>query len=197
MEAQTGPFNARQASTFFNVKLATWKRWSREFLPPDRKARMRSGQTRSFSLDQAFEVFLGAHLVSFLRYSIPEGREIVAGLKPWLLKNGIFPGSQVPDPDGRTKRLQIIIHEKDDGTFCCESKHIVSVKPSVGRRSNVIEEVYEQEWLPGASVEDMLRIRFVSFRVLEIGKVRESFDLALGKPRSGAPRIVIEDLPEE
>jgi hypothetical protein len=195
-ETQTGPLNARQASAFFGVKLATWKRWSREFLPPDRKARMRSGRTRLLSLDQAFQVFLGAHLVSFLRYSIPEARDIMAGLKTWFLKNGIFPGASGADPEGRMKRLQIIIHEKDDGTFCCESKYIVSVKPSTGKRSNVIEEVYEQEWLPGATVEDMLRIRFVGFRVLEIGKVRESFDRALGKVRSRRPRIVLEDLPE-
>lgn len=192
-DIQKGPFNARQASAFFNVKLATWKRWSREFLPPDRRARMRSGQTRLFSLDQAFEVFLGAHLISFLRYSIPEARDIMAGLKTWLVKSGFFPGTPIADPEGRKRRLQIIIHEKDDGTFCCESKHIVSVKPSAGKRSNVIEEVYEQEWLPGASVEDMLRIRFVNFRVLEIGKVREAFDLALGNAKRRQPTIVVED----
>ena len=157
---------------------------------------MRSGQTRLISLDQAFEVFLGAHLVSFLRYSIPEAREILGGLKTWLRKNGIYPETTNIDPGGRVRRLQVIIHQRDDGTFCCESKYIVSVKPSVGRRTNVVEEVYEQEWLPGASVEDMLRIRFVNFRVLEIGKVRESFDRALGNAKSREPQIAAEDLPE-
>jgi hypothetical protein len=82
------------------------------------------------------------------------------------------------------KQLQIIIHQKEDGTFCCESKRFVSVKPNVGQRTNVIEEVYEQEWLPGATVDDMLRIKFVNYRVLEIGKVRESFGRALEKGKS-------------
>ncbi len=178
---EKGPFDARQVSSFFQVKLATWKRWSREFLPPDRKARMRSGLTRFFSPDQAFEVYLGAHLVSFLRYSIPEAREVIKGLRTWLRKNAIYPETPEVDPEAvrRMKRLQVIIHEKDDASFCYESKHIVSVKPTLGRGTNVIEEVYEQEWLPGATVEDMLRIRFVYFRILEIGKVRDSFDRAL------------------
>lgn len=188
---QKGPFSARQVSSFFQVKLATWKRWSREFLPPDRKARMRSGQTRFFSPNQAFEVYLGAHLISYLRYSIPEAREIIAGLKTWLRKNGIYPETSEVDPEAlrRMRQLQVVIHQKDDGTFCYESKHIVSVKPNVGRTTNVIEEVYEQEWLPGATVEDMFRIRFTNFRVLEIGKVRRSFDRALENGRDqGAPQ---------
>ncbi len=188
---QKGPFNARQLSSFFQVKLATWKRWSREFLPPDRKARMRSGRTRFFSSNQAFEVFLGAHLVSFLRYSIPEAREIIGGLKTWVRKNGVYPETSDVDPETvrKMKQLQVIIHQKDDGTFCCESKHIVSVQPRMSQRTNVIEEVYEQEWLPGATVEDMLRIRFINFRVLEIGKVRDSFDRAMeGGKELGAPQ---------
>ncbi len=188
---QKGPFNARQLSSFFQVKLATWKRWSREFLPPDRKARMRSGRTRFFSSNQAFEVFLGAHLVSFLRYSIPEAREIIGGLKTWVRKNGVYPETSDVDPETvrKMKQLQVIIHQKDDGTFCCESKHIVSVQPRMSQRTNVIEEVYEQEWLPGATVEDMLRIRFINFRVLEIGMVRDSFDRAMeGGKELGAPQ---------
>jgi hypothetical protein len=173
--------NARQVSSLFQVKLSTWKRWSREFLPPDRKARIQSGQTRFFSPNQAFEVFLGAHLVSFLRYSIPEAREIIGGLKMWLRKNGVYPETPDVDPEAlqRMKQLQVIIHQREDGTFCCEIKRIVSVKPTVGRSANVIEEVYEQEWLPGATVEDMFRIKFINFRILEIGKVRRSFDRTL------------------
>ena len=182
--------DARQISSSLGVKLSTWKRWSREFLPPDPRARMRSGQTRFFSLNQTFEVYLGAHLVSSLKFSIPEAREIIGGLRQWLRKNNIYP--EAPDANAealrRRQQLQVIIHEKEDGTFCCESKHTVSVKPTMGRGTNVIEEVYEQEWIAGARVEDMLRIGFVYFRVLEIGKVRDSFDRALGNGKQkGAP----------
>ena len=186
--AQDSLLDARRISSSFGVKLSTWKRWSREFLPPDPTARMRSGQTRFFSPNQTFEVYLGAHLVSSLKFSIPEAREIIGLLKQWLRKNGVYP--EAPDPNAealrRRQRLQVIIHEKEDGTFCCESKHTVSVKPTMGRGTNVIEEVYEQEWIAGATVEDMLRIGFVYFRVLEIGKVRDSFDRALGNGKEKA-----------
>lgn len=146
---------------------------------------MRSGQARFFSPNQAFEVYLSAHLVSSLKFSIPEAREIVAGLRQWLRKNGIYPEAPDANPEALRRRqlLQVIIHQKEDGTFCCESKHTVSVKPTMGRGTNVIEEVYEQEWIAGARVEDMLRIGFLYFRVLEIGKVRDSFDRALGNNR--------------
>ena len=181
-QALNSLFDARQISSSLGVKLSTWKRWSREFLPPDPRARMRSGQTRFFSLNQTFEVYLGAHLVSSLKFSIPEAREIIGGLRQWLRKNNIYP--EAPDANAealrRRQQLQVIIHEKEDGTYCCESKHTVSVKPTMGRGTNVIEEVYEQEWIGGARVDDMLRIGFVYFRVLEIGKVRDSFDRALG-----------------
>jgi len=189
--------NARQASSVFRVKLATWKRWSREFLPPDPKARLRSGQTRLFSPNQAFEVFLGSHLVSFLGYSIPETRAIIGMLRPWLRKNGIYPdvSDLAPGVLRTMKRLQLIIHRKDDDTFCCESKHIVSVKPSTGqKKGNVIEEVYEQEWLPGASVDDMLRLRFVNFRVLEVGRLRETFDRTLASGESMEPQTLAKSL---
>jgi hypothetical protein len=178
---QNGPFTAKQASSAFRAKVATWKRWSREFLPADRRAGMRSGQTRFFSPDQAFEVYLGSHLVSFLRYSIPEAREILGGLRTWLRKNTAYPETPEANPEAvrRMRQLQVIIHQKDDGTFRYESRRTLRVKPSVERGANLVEEVYEQEWLPGASVEDMMRIRFVNFRVLEIGKVRDSFDQAL------------------
>jgi len=184
--AQNSLLDARQISSFLGTKLSTWKRWSREFLPPDPKARMRSGQTRLFSPNQAFEVYLGAHLVSFLKFSIPEAREIIRGLRQWLRTNGIFPETPDPNPEAlrRRQQLQVVIHEKESGTFCCESKHTVSVKPTTGRGTNVIEEVYEQEWIAGATVEDMLRIGFVCFRVLEIGKVRDSFDRALRSGRN-------------
>jgi len=188
---QNRSLDARQISSFLNVKLATWKRWSREFLPPDPKARMRSGQTRFFSLDQAFEVYLGAHLVSLLKFSIPEAREILGGLKQWLRKNGVYPETSDANSEAmrRRQQLQVIIHQKEDGSFRYESKHTVSVKPTTGRGTNVVEEVYEQEWIAGASVEDMLRIGFVSFRVLEIGRVRDFFDRALGNGKErGAPR---------
>ncbi len=70
-------------------------------------------------------------------------------MKEWLRKNAFYP--ETPEPIRRPrkmKQLQVIIHQKDDGTFRYEAKRTLSVKPSVERGANLVEEVYEQEWLP-------------------------------------------------
>ncbi len=83
--------NNREASEKLNVKLAKWKRWSREFLPPDPTAGMQSGYAREYSLDECFTVYLGGHLVSNLKLSIPDTKEILKELLPWLEAKRFLP----------------------------------------------------------------------------------------------------------
>ena len=64
-------FTNRELSDKLGIKLAKWKRWSREFLPPDPLGGMQSGYARQYNPDQAFTVFLGGHLVADLKFSIP------------------------------------------------------------------------------------------------------------------------------
>ncbi len=72
----------------FGINPAKWKRWAREFLPPDPIAGLQSGYARHFYTNDAFRVFLGGHLVSALRFTVPEARRILSDLSPWLKKNG-------------------------------------------------------------------------------------------------------------
>lgn len=74
----------RELSSKLSVRLSKWKRWSREFLPPDPLGGMQSGYARQYTRDQAFSVFLGGHLVAGLNFSIPEARQVVQELSPWL-----------------------------------------------------------------------------------------------------------------
>ena len=83
-------FTNRELSKRLNIKLAKWKRWSREFLPPDPLGGLQSGYARQYHPDQAFTVFLGGHLVGDLKFSIPETRQIMKDLKPWLSEKGFF-----------------------------------------------------------------------------------------------------------
>jgi hypothetical protein len=66
------------------INLAKWKRWSREFLPPDPLGGMQSGYARQYNLGEAFITALGGHLVGHLKYSVPEARQIIQDLKNWL-----------------------------------------------------------------------------------------------------------------
>lgn len=72
------------------VKLAKWKRWSREFLPPDPLGGLQSGYARQYHPNDAFTVFLGGYLVASLRYTIPEARQIISDLKQWLLDKRFY-----------------------------------------------------------------------------------------------------------
>jgi hypothetical protein len=83
-------FTNRELSDRLGIKLAKWKRWSREFLPPDPLGGMQSGYARQYNPDQAFTVFLGGHLVADLKFSIPEANQIFQDLNKWLSEKGFF-----------------------------------------------------------------------------------------------------------
>jgi len=83
-------FTNRELSDRLGIKLAKWKRWSREFLSPDPLGGMQSGYARQFNPDQAFTVFLGGHLVADLKFSIPEANKIIQDLNKWLSEKGFF-----------------------------------------------------------------------------------------------------------
>lgn len=83
-------FTNRELSDKLGIKLAKWKRWSREFLPPDPLGGMQSGYARQYNPDQAFTVFLGGHLVADLKFSIPEANQIIQDLNNWLSDKGFF-----------------------------------------------------------------------------------------------------------
>jgi len=83
-------FTNRELSDRLGIKLAKWKRWSREFLPPDPLGGMQSGYARQYNPDQAFTVFLGGHLVADLKFTIPEANQIIQDLNKWLSEKGFF-----------------------------------------------------------------------------------------------------------
>ncbi|MDJ0782741.1 MAG: hypothetical protein QNJ22_12260 [Desulfosarcinaceae bacterium] len=71
-----------------SINLAKWKRWSREFLPPDPLGGLRSGYARQYSLKEAFLVALGGFLVGDLKFTVVEARAILTDLQPWLSRWG-------------------------------------------------------------------------------------------------------------
>ena len=83
-------YTSRELSRIFNTNHAKWKRWSREFLPPDPLGGLQSGYARQYNLDEAFTVFLGGHLVGDLKFTIPESRQILDDLKQWLLDHEFY-----------------------------------------------------------------------------------------------------------
>ncbi len=83
-------YSNRELSRNLDINLAKWKRWSREFLPPDPLGGMQSGYARQYNLDEAFQVYIGGHLVADLKFTIPEARQIHKDLRGWLEDNGFY-----------------------------------------------------------------------------------------------------------
>lgn len=81
-------FTSRALSQRLEINLAKWKRWSREFLPPDPLGGMQSGYARQYNPDQAFTVYLGGLLVADLKFTIPEAKQIIQDLQGWLTEKG-------------------------------------------------------------------------------------------------------------
>lgn len=77
----------RELADRLKIPLNRWKRWSREFLPPDPLGGLQSGYARQYTLNDAFTVYLGGYLVSKVNLTIPEARNILQDLNGWLKKN--------------------------------------------------------------------------------------------------------------
>jgi len=108
----------KELSQKFNVNLAKWKRWSREFLPPDPLGGLQSGYARQYNPDEAFTVSLGGHLVGDLKFTIPEARYILHDLQQWLVDHDFyfdFSGTARPAPKSayRVKNYQIAISSRN------------------------------------------------------------------------------------
>jgi predicted MPP superfamily phosphohydrolase len=83
-------YDSKYLSENLKINKAKWKRWAREFLPPDPLGGYQSGYARQFSYKEAFRVFLGGYLVGVLRLTIPEARQIISDLDDWMKKQGLY-----------------------------------------------------------------------------------------------------------
>jgi hypothetical protein len=83
-------YQSNYLASRLDINIAKWKRWVREFLPPDALGGFQSGYARQFSLKEAFRVFLGGVLVGSLKYSIPESKLILNDLHSWMKDQGFY-----------------------------------------------------------------------------------------------------------
>ncbi len=132
-------FNSRYLSDRLEINAARWKRWSREFLQPDPLGGYQSGYARQFSYKDAFRVFFGGHLVGERKYSIPEARQILSDLDPWLKKRGFY---ELPGPkrQNNKKNNHIFIAKLPTGKFT------YSVRTIVGRQFDGNRKIHQEHY---------------------------------------------------
>ena len=104
-------YTNREISEKLKVNLARWKRWSRAFLPPDPLGGMQSGYARQYLFKDLFKVYLGGHLISHHKLTVPEGCHLLADLAPWLKRMGFLDvnGSHTRLPENADPGVPILV----------------------------------------------------------------------------------------
>lgn len=171
-------YSNRELARMLKLPLARWKRWSREFLPPDPLGGLQSGFARQYNLRDAFTVFLGGHMVADLAFPVPETRAYLKQLGPWLRRH--LPPLLEQSSTGRAESGEVrrfpqyhlmIIPARDlsgrRAEPSCRIRRILSREcPDAGGGLWRVE--YEDQWLgkPGEDGTDPLTEKVVRLSAL-------------------------------
>jgi hypothetical protein len=177
----------RELSAMFGFKLSRWKRWSREFLPPDPLGGLQSGFARQYSLPEAFQVYLGGHLVADLKISIPETKIILGDLKEWVMTRYFShppPGEpSLVQKSVKEYRIYIFMNlepNQDVRKHAYMVRRVIDQEKSHGKGARIVTERYIENWLKdGATVTGFDGSDGVPYwmatRILYITKVHQIF----------------------
>lgn len=185
-------FTNREVSSRLNINLSKWKRWSREFLPPDPLGGMQSGFARQYSPDGAFTVYFGGHLVADMKFTIPEARQIVKDLHSWFSEKGFYfdarsNGTINQGVDQLIKRYIIFIERKKDQdktiSFIYGIRGMISNEPVNYKSFEIIKELYVETSI-GLQPEKISTIDMNIVKTLNITDVLNGFVVRLNLNRS-------------
>lgn len=163
-------FDSRYLSSALNVNSAKWKRWAREFLPVDPLGGYQSGYARQFSYKDAFRVYLGGKLVGELKFTIPEARQILGGLDPWLKLHGFYavPQDRRPPAPGAE---YIYVYHLPHGKFAFAVRTIIAIQQ---KQDGVHIEKYMLTTI-GARTDLFVEAKIPHARVIHIRQIHRSF----------------------
>ena len=185
-------FTNREVSKRLEINLSKWKRWSREFLPPDPLGGMQSGFARQYSPDEAFTVYFGGHLVADLKFTIPEAKQIIKDLHAWFAEKGFYFESKsnaIVDEsvDQLIKKYIIYIErEKDSGNgigFLYTIRGIISNEPVNYNGVEIMKELYMETTI-GLPPKNTSAIDMNIVKIVNITDVLNSFIVRLSLNRS-------------
>ncbi len=166
-------FKSKYLAEKLDINVAKWKRWTREFLDPDPLGGYQSGFARQFSFKDAFRVFLGGHLVGTLHFTIPQTRQILFDLHPWLKRNQMYTWPMPSEIRPRGLCRRVYIYEMDEGDG--QGYAVRGVVPHTAVRNDGLhEEVFSLE-LIGLSMERFSSERFTHARVIDVDALHHQF----------------------
>ena len=183
-------YTNRELSQKLEINLARWKRWSREFLPPDPLGGIQSGYARQYSIDSAFTVYLGGYLVGELKCTISEAKKILEELKSWLKEKDFYlntenAGKSKNKEKDLVKEYIIFILRRNElktGSvkFSYRIRGIISNIPVKYKACNVKQERYMEECI-GVDKTNKMNNDLELEKVLEITKIHRYFKIRLNQ----------------
>lgn len=93
--SQNQKFTNRSLSVITPFTYEMVKKDSSYFLESDPLTGQHSGRRRQYDLNEAFKIYLGADLITFLNYSINEAQHILKDVYAWLESKGWTPMEHV------------------------------------------------------------------------------------------------------
>ena len=177
-------YTNKELSQKFDINLARWKRWSREFLPPDPLGGLQSGYARQYSIDDAFTVVLGGHLVGDLKFSVPEAKQILIDLNQWLVDHDFYvyfskSSKSAETEPSRAQRYHIAIigpeaqHEDNSGlSYLISGIHAEDFVTFQGDRMR--RQYFTEAFISPRDCE-VFRTNTESYRVLNISGLHKTF----------------------
>ena len=189
-------FTNRELSRNLLIPLAKWKRWAREFLPPDPLGGLQSGVTRQYSVDQSLTVYIGGYLVSDLKTSIYEARQIMADLHACLNDIGAFANYRIRQERslGQYETISVfsIFFRRVREPSSDESSFEYTIRGSISREAftNEHRTVYREEYLAthiSSSNHKTLSVYEPHVKVLPISALVDRFTKAMKLDRRFFP----------
>ncbi len=187
-------FTNRELSKKLGINLAKWKRWSREFLPPDPLGGLQSGYARQYNPAEAFTVYLGGHLISDLKYTVPECRQILEDLNGWLHRSGFFFEPAKSDSNRNIHTIveayQIFIQSipgtpQNQFRFCYLIRGVLSSGQTEFKGFPAREEFFYETVLPNAIPDISPPHMWTIVKILNITAIHNRFLTALNLKNHG------------
>jgi hypothetical protein len=154
---------------------------------------MQSGYTRQYSIDDAFKVFLGGHLVSAMKYTIPDARKILHDLQEWLAGVRIYQNSgrdleNITEPVTPVERYIIFIQPQPAVSgqpidFLYSIRGIIADTTVQHKAILVRQERYIETLIPPQKNERSVS-EALGVKVLNLTAVLKQFDECLDIPQT-------------
>lgn len=171
-----------ELSERLGIRLSKWKRWSRQFLPPDPLGGLQSGFARQYNIDQAFTVFLGGYLVAHLHFSVPEAQQIIEELNPWIKTHKAVLSANKPKRSFEDILIYIFIlrsPRSGEKAFAYLERKRLSDKPYEKGGQNARQEVYIEKPIPVVStskgLENLDAMDRLDSRILYVRRLYQRF----------------------